>query len=240
LAVKVITDISTGNLLHKSTDIAALLSITEQIQNVDIVYLPRIHAKVYVSGTSLAMVGSANFTDGGSFSNLEYGVRIDEPALIQKIKDDVEQYAELGGRVTQFRLNQLESRIGELRAAIEEERKTIDRKLRTLSIELQRDTEDELLRVRVQGRNINMIFADTILYLLAGNSMTTAELHEHIREIHPDLCDDTIDRIIDGQRFGKLWKHQVRNAQQHLRRRGLVDYDAERRTWKRQDQLLQN
>lgn len=90
LVVKVITDISTSNLLHKSTDIAALLSMTEQIQNVEIVYLPRIHAKVYISGTSLAMVSSANFTDGGSFSNLEYGVRLDEPALIQEIKDDVE------------------------------------------------------------------------------------------------------------------------------------------------------
>lgn len=85
----------------------------------------------------------------------------------------------------------------------------------------------------MQGRSVNGVFADTILYLLSRFQMTTVELHEHIKEIHPDLCDDAIDRVIDGQRFGKLWKHQVRNAQQHLRRRGLVDYDADCRTWKR-------
>lgn len=233
LVIRVITDISIGNLLRRSTDVAALLFITEHVRNVEITYLPRIHAKVYVSGASLAMVGSANFTDGGSFSNLEYGVRLDESALVKKVKDDVEQYAKLGGKVTRLRLNQLEDRVGKLRAAVEEEQGFIDRKLRTLSVELQRDTEDELLRVRVQGRSINTIFADTVLYLLAKRHMTTVELHEHIREIHPDLCDDTLDRVIDGQHFGKLWKHQVRNAQQHLRRRGSVDYDADRRIWKR-------
>jgi len=233
LIVKVITDISTSNLLHKSTDVGALLSLSEHIQNVEVVYLPRIHAKVYVSGTSLAVVSSANLTDGGSFSNLEYGIQLKEPAIVQTTRNDIEQYAELGGIVTPLRLKQLKDQVEKLRAVVEEERKSIDRKLRALSVELHRDTEDELLRARVQGRSINAIFADTILYLLAQRHMTTIELHNHIRQIHPDLCDDTLDRVIDGQHFGKLWKHQVRNAQQHLRRRGMVIYDANFHLWKR-------
>jgi hypothetical protein len=43
-----------------------------------------------------------------------------------------------------------------------------------------------------------------------------------IENIHPDLCDNTVDRVIDGKRFGKKWKHAVRTAQQQLKREGLV------------------
>jgi hypothetical protein len=31
--------------------------------------------------------------------------------------------------------------------------------------------------------------------------------------VHPDLCDDSIDRVKDGKRFGKKWKYAVRTAQ---------------------------
>ncbi|MEK7270344.1 MAG: hypothetical protein AAB215_05290 [Planctomycetota bacterium] len=43
-----------------------------------------------------------------------------------------------------------------------------------------------------------------------------------IQNIHPDICDDSIDRVIDGQHFGKKWKHFVRSAQQHLKQRGEI------------------
>jgi len=49
--------------------------------------------------------------------------------------------------------------------------------------------------------------------------MSTQELHPRISAIHPDLCDDSIDRIINGKHFGKKWKHAVRSAQQYLRTR---------------------
>ncbi len=56
----------------------------------------------------------------------------------------------------------------------------------------------------------------------------TIELHPLIQHIHPDLCDDSIDRVIEGVHFGKKWKHYVRNAQQALRRKGLIDFDGQR------------
>jgi hypothetical protein len=37
-----------------------------------------------------------------------------------------------------------------------------------------------------------------------------------------DLCDNTVDRVIDGKRFGKKWKHAVRSAQQHLKRQQKI------------------
>jgi hypothetical protein len=52
--------------------------------------------------------------------------------------------------------------------------------------------------------------------------LMTVTLHDLIEQIHPDLCDNSVDRIIDGKRFGKKWKHAVRTAQQQLKRKGLV------------------
>jgi hypothetical protein len=62
-------------------------------------------------------------------------------------------------------------------------------------------------------------------------------LHGYIHDIHPDICDDTLDRVIDGQHFGKLWKHRVRTAQAHLKEKGLIEYDPARRVWKRTRQF---
>jgi len=231
LSVKLITDISAPNIVNGSTDISALLLIAERIQKTEIVYLPRIHAKVYISGDSLAIIGSANFTDGGMTRNLEYGVSVREPPIVRKIAVDLERYSQLGGLVTRPRLVELLARVNKLQEAIREEKNAINRKLRSLTDVLQRDAEDELVRVRIQGRSINAIFAETILYLLAHRPMTTVELHSRIHDMHPDLCDDTVDRVIDGQRFGKLWKHSVRNAQQHLKRTSRVSFDSRTHTW---------
>jgi hypothetical protein len=231
--VRVLTDISAVNLLNGSTDLSALRLLCGNIPNTSLTYLPRIHAKVYVSGEEHAIVGSANFTDGGCFSNLEYGVRLQEPATVRQIIDDITHYSELGGVVTQSRLATLEERVNSLRAALIDEQDAIRRTTRTLADEIRRDTEDELLRSRVEGRSVTGVFAQTILYLLNRGPMSTIALNDRIQEVHPDLCDDSLDRVIDGEHFGKLWKHQVRTAQQHLKRRGSVVYSAEQRLWRR-------
>ena len=73
------------------------------------------------------------------------------------------------------------------------------------------------------GESTNAIFVRTILYLLRNAALTTREMHPLIHNIHPDLCDDTIDRVINGIQFGKEWKHRVRGAQVVLRRKGLIE-----------------
>jgi hypothetical protein len=83
--------------------------------------------------------------------------------------------------------------------------------------------DDEIIRARAAGRVPHAIFADAILYLLSRKPMSTAQLHPLIQRIHPDLCDDNIDRIIDGKHFGKKWKHAVRTAQQHLKKTGQIE-----------------
>jgi hypothetical protein len=64
--------------------------------------------------------------------------------------------------------------------------------------------------------------------------MKTTAIHRAIQRIHPDLCDDSVDRVINGQHFGKKWKHSVRTAQVFLRRRGDIGHENGR--W----QLVQN
>src|SRR5690606_30313292 len=105
-------------------------------------------------------------------------------------------------------------------------RQAVERSLRTrLRREFDRrlrEMDDDLLRVRAAGRTAHAIFAATIVHLLRTGAMTTVELHRAIRRIHPDLCDDSVDRVINGQHFGKKWKHGVRTAQVTLRRRGEI------------------
>jgi hypothetical protein len=87
----------------------------------------------------------------------------------------------------------------------------------------------ELLRTRARGKTTHGIFCDTILYLLdQKGSLKTVELHPLIQQIHPDLCDDSIDRVIDGVHFGKRWKHYVRNAQQALKRQERIKFNGQR------------
>lgn len=230
LRVNVVTDVSLGNLVQNSTDVSALIQLMERVQHVSVSYLPRIHAKVYVSGDEFALITSANFTDGGSFTNFEYGVAIEDPTYVKTISADIKRYAYLGGTLSLQRLKDLYIRVAELKAAIREEQRSISTKLRTAAT-LEREAEEQLLRSRVEGRSIHAVFSDTILYLLASGPMTTSALHVGIQSIHPDLCDDSLDRVIDGQHFGKLWKHHVRIAQQDLKRADMISYDPARHLW---------
>jgi hypothetical protein len=115
LALHVITDVSAGNLAQGSTDIAAIVQLTECVRHVTVTYLPRIHAKVYVSGDRLAILGSANFTEGGARGNLEYGVLVSDRATVQRIDADIEAYGALGGLISPARLQQLSEQGARLR-----------------------------------------------------------------------------------------------------------------------------
>lgn len=62
-----------------------------------------------------------------------------------------------------------------------------------------------MLKNRIkEGKTINAIFSDTISYALEKKgSLSTKELHPLIQSMHPDICDDSIDRVIDGQHLVK-------------------------------------
>jgi hypothetical protein len=228
----VVTDISLNNLLLGATDVDALSELYGAIPGTRLVYLPGVHAKVYVADRRLAVVGSANFTTGGVSRNLEYVACIRSPRHIRQIRSDVEGYASLGGIVEPPQLHAIREVSKRLRDAVRHEQAEINQKLRDASDVLRQQAEERLVRIRVAGSTINSIFSRTIEYVLGNGPLTTEQLHERIQDIHPDLCDDTVDRVIDGVRYGKLWKHQVRTAQQHLKRRDRVAFDEESATWR--------
>jgi len=231
--INVLTDISLRTLVQGATDISALLYLFENHRAVSVTYLPRIHAKVFVSDKSSAIITSANFTDGGETRNFEYGVRIKDAVTVQKIQNDINEYKNLGASVTPDQLKEIQAQVENVRRAIQVEQKTIAKRIRIESRKLEREVEDNLIRVRVNHKSINSIFSETLLYLLSRKSMTTEELHLLVKGIHPDLCDDTFDRVIDGRHYGKLWKHQVRNAQAYLKRAGIISFDKESRLWRK-------
>ena len=215
----VITDLSVNNVLHGATDPAAIIALMDAVPQTHVVYLPRLHAKVYVADESEAVITSANLTEYGLSRNYEYGVRITDPLWVRRIREDFLAYGKLGSTVSRPEMEQLAqvaNDLKRLRLRIEQE---AERKLLKAFQQRMDEAEHELLEIRARGKTTNRIFADTIVYLLRKHGpMRTVELHPRIQQIHPDLCNDNVDRIIRGVHFGKKWKHYVRNAQQHLKR----------------------
>ena len=218
-----ITDLSRDTLLSGATDISAICDIADTFRQLEIRFLPSIHAKVYVADEKLAVVTSGNMTRGGLLSNFEYGVRVNDTNLVRRIKLDITEYAALGTRIEQTKLKFLSQISSDLNRIRSEAEKSIKSRLRAEFKYRLKNFDEEIIRARAAGRAPHAIFADAILFLLARNPMSTAELHPLIQGIHPDLCDDSIDRVIDGKHFGKKWKHAVRTAQQYLKRTGRIE-----------------
>jgi len=219
----VLTDLSRDNMLSGATDVEAVTSVVRAFPATEIRFLPSLHAKVYVADDTEAVVTSANMTASGLARNFEYGVRFLEPPVVRQIRQDVVEYAALGSPID---LSQLEAFVRitlELRDIRKTAEKTLRNRLRREFDKKLREAEDEIIRARVSGRPPHSIFAEAIRHILRSGPSSTQDLHRAVRQIHPDLCDDTLDRIIDGKHFGKKWKHSVRTAQQHLKKRGEIE-----------------
>lgn len=217
--VLIITDLSRDNMLCGGVDIAALATLAMDFPQANVRFLPSLHAKVYIADDKRAVVTSANMTDAGLRRNFEYGVDFRDSTSVACIRQDVMQYASLGSPIESQQLNQFAAVVGELREMLRSVERTTRSRLRREFEQRILQVDEDVLRARAAGRSVHAIFANAILHLLRKGPMRTVQIHEGIKDIHPDLCDDSIDRIIDGQHYGKKWKHNVRTAQVHLKRR---------------------
>ena len=225
IRMSLITNLTTQNIVNRITDPASLLELYKQFTNVKISSLGRLHAKVYLIDNKIGIITSANLTSGGLVNNFEYGVLIDDNDIISTIKEDILKYYSLGNILDKDLLEKISNEANKLYNTKNKSNDLI--KSTELARLLKRSTERldfELLKNRIkEGKTINAIFSDTILYILKKKgSLSTSELNPLIQSIHPDICDDSVDRVIDGQRFGKKWKHSVRDAQVSLDRKGLI------------------
>ncbi len=227
VTVEVLTNLAVDSMIQGATSPRALVAFSKSVPSVRVRHLPGLHAKVYVADRHLAIVTSANLTKGGLYQNYEYGVQITNPKMVRRIVEDVEGYSALGAEISLIELTQLAETTEELQKRHSQILSSARRKLRDAFEEQMSIANDSLLYLRAKssGSN-NAIFSRTILYLLRHGSLSTKQLHPLIQNVHPDLCDDTIDRVISGVHFGKRWKHMVRNAQQSLKNQGLITFDG--------------
>ncbi len=227
IRVEVLTNLAVDNLLSGVLDIVALRDLVLSLPGTAVTYLPGLHAKVYVADTRSAIISSGNLTTAGLTTNYEYGILLHDFFLVRKVREDLTKYGSLGNTVPLETLDALVLATEGLRAVRQRAERSINARLRMEFEERAEQARLELLRARAQGKTTHGIFSDTVLYLLEQKGpLTTVELHPLVQQIHPDLCDDSIDRVIGDVHFGKKWKHYVRNAQQMLKRQGLIDYDG--------------
>lgn len=219
----ILTDLSPIHICEGAIDPFALRNLLRRFLAVKIFHLPRMHAKVYVADLSLAIVSSGNLTSGGLTRNFEYGVQIRASTLVRTIRRDLTNYSSLGALIDSDRLDAYCQTAREVREAYRAQQRSVRRGLTHLFDKSLQAANDELIKARLAGGALHTVFGRTILYCLRREGpMTTVDLHPLIQSIHPDLCDDSVDRVIDGKRFGKKWKHAVRTAQQDLKKGGLV------------------
>ncbi|MCY4655008.1 MAG: phospholipase D-like domain-containing protein [Dehalococcoidia bacterium] len=222
--INLLTNLSADSLLQGSVDGKAIAEFCRAIPNVSVRHLPGLHAKVYVADEHTAIITSGNLTHGSLHQNYEYGIQINEPATVRRVARDLQEYGNLGASVSVDELDH----IAAIAVTLKDKH---SRQLKSAQSDLRREFERQLESVRESlmqlrgkpGETANAIFARTILYLLRNGPLPTREMHPLIQNIHPDLCDDRVDRIINGLQFGKAWKHRVRGAQANLKRQGLID-----------------
>jgi hypothetical protein len=205
-------------------DPAALLVFAEADEEARVVNLPRLHAKVYIADSRVAAVTSANLTRGGLLENYEYGVLVNSESVVTGIRKDIEDYARLGNALSKPTLAEFETVALDLRsayrAACSVSSGSAGRRFRRIL----RRTHESVLRAQVGKRSPTSLFGEAIRYvLLAQGPLATREMHPEIQRLLPDLCDDEQELVINGQHFGKRWKHNVRNAQQALKSRGEIE-----------------
>lgn len=219
--IRFVTNLSVLNVCQLSTDPRALKHLVDAVPGATIYHLPGLHAKVYIADDEKAIVTSGNLTAGGLYHNYEYGIEIGDPNVVRRISQDISEFVDLGAHVPREPLIAYCEAIENAYAEIRREQRTAQRQLASRLRSSLKPIEDSLIRLRLGGGSVHGIFARTIEYSLRTRGpLSTVQLHPLIAAIHPDLCDDSVDRVIDGKRFGKKWKHAVRTAQQQLKRHG--------------------
>lgn len=223
--IEVLTDLGPAHVCDGSLDLSAVEQLLQAAPESALWHVPRFHAKIYVADGARAIVTSGNLTGGALYRNVECGLLVDEPLALEAIEGLFQDCRATGTAVGQGQLANYAAVASEARERLDRQQSATDSRLRQAFRQALLAAEDELIRLRLASGPVHTVFALTIEHLLRKHGpMPTARLHEFIKRFHPDLCDDTIDRVIDGKRFGKKWKHAVRTAQQHLKRAGAVTY----------------
>ena len=237
--LELLTNLSSDSAVGGSLDVGALAWLCEKAPNTTVRHLRYLHAKAYVADDHLAIVTSSNLTNGGLHRNHELGVAITAPEAVRDIATDLTEYGELGVLVPGDDL----ATLGDIAQQARERRSAVQAASSGDSKngpdEIARTIDERLIELRTAGEefrsdprgSITGQFADAVRYVLRRyGPLPTSEIGPLVRTLKPELCDDEVDRVINGQSFGKRWKHDIRNAQQQLKKDGIIA--LENRKWR--------
>ena len=229
--LNLLTNLAADNAISGSLDVGALAWLCERVPNTVVRHLRYLHAKAYVADERLAIVTSSNLTNGGLYRNHELGLAITAPPAVKDIVDNLTEYGNLGVLVPCDDLTDL----GMLVRRAQEQQNFANQfapgVAGTKYQAIVNRIDERLVQLRTAGeefainpkRSITAQLADAVKYVLrVQGPLPTSEINPLVRDLKPELCDDEVDRVINGQSFGKRWKHDVRNAQQQLKRDGLI------------------
>ena len=237
--VDVLTSLASQSLATGLVDCGALQHLCEQVPHTTVRHLLHLHAKAYVADRHTAIVTSANLTDAGVNRNFELGVKVTEPQVIIEIVQDLEEYGDLGTLVARDDLAELDRMARRARNLLERVEQECNENLAVQYKMALSDINDRLIDLRLSSvqfatdpeGSITSQFSDAVRYVLRRHGpLTTREINPLVRILKPELCDDEVERVINGRSFGKRWKHDVRNAQQKLKHDGVIV--LENRRWR--------
>lgn len=222
--IDILMNFASSSLISRSCDPRALAKFASEVPPTRVFHLPGLHAKVYIADGNRAIVTSVNLTANALYSNTEIGLLVTERHAASDLATYLDGLASLSVQLDADQLNTLSDVAAD--AALQSEavtdptRAEVDQALsRALGV-----TDEHLRQLRAQRtRSTNSLFAQTIRLSLATGPKSTVDIHAFVQAIHPDICDDSIDRVINGVSFGLRWKHMVRNAQQYLKRQGTIE-----------------
>ena len=231
VGVLTLANVDARAVSESALDIAALRRLAAASADSRLIALSGLHAKAYVADEAAAIITSGNLTSSALDRNIEYGVWIDEPPLVRTVRQDMLSFARLGSEVDEPTFDELAPVETELRRAQAEVERSASRDARRRFDAVMREARPVLAGVQVGDRRPNAVFGEAIRLALAGGPLPTGRIHEAVRRLLPALCDDE-ELVIKGERYGKVWKHRVRNAQQQLKRSGAVEYDRDTGLWR--------
>ena len=223
-----ITNIKPASVLAGSLELDGLADLGQRFSRFRLFHMPSLHAKVYVADQECAIITSGNLTEGGLRGNCEYGVILRDAEQVKEIRSDFEGYARLGALISVEEAVTLADDLSRLRGLYQATERKVIKEAGSLFRKKLLETQEKVLRFRARGTSTQAIFCNTIEYLLSKGPLRTIEMHPLVQRMHPDICDDQIDRVIDGVNFGKKWKHHVRTAQQALKRAHKIEFDGQR------------
>lgn len=229
--ITTLTNINADAVGGSALDMSALSCLAEASPSAKVFALPFLHAKVFVADEESAIITSGNLTRSAFERNLEYGVLFREHALVRDIRRDMLVFARLGSPISAGAIASLLPLEQELRKAQVDLANSASPDAKRKFADAIQAARPKLASAQVGGRTANAVFGEAIKLALSAGPLPTRAIAQHVSRLLPDLCDDGVELVINGERYGKAWKHRLRNAQQHLKRQGAVTYDNALKTW---------